>query len=330
MDLSTSYLGFRLSHPVLPGAANPLSKDIGTIKALEDAGAPAIVLYSLFEEQIQYEEERLEHFLEYGAESHQEATSYFPTPHEFKQGAELYPEYIRQVKAAVGIPVIASLNGHTPGGWTSHAKLIEQAGADALELNLYFVQTGFDTTAQAIEDSYVEILRQVRQAVSIPVAVKLSPFFTCFAHFASRLDEAGADGLVLFNRFYQPDINLEALEVEPALALSSPWEMRLPLRWIAILYSHLKADLSATSGVQTGTDALKLVMAGASTVQVVSSLLREGPGLLQRITGEMAQWLETHEYDSLEQARGSMSQKSCPDPAAFERANYMRTLKSYK
>jgi dihydroorotate dehydrogenase (fumarate) len=329
MDLTTKYLGLDLRSPLVP-AASPLSIEIDNLKQMEDAGAGAVVLESLFEEQLRADRVELAERLEQGTESFAEALTYFPEPTEFKLGPETYLEHIAAAKRALKIPVIASLNGSTLGGWTDYARQIQGAGADALELNIYAIPTDPDTTAAEVEDTYVNIVRAVKGQVSIPVAVKLSPFFTNFAHVAKRLDEAGADGLVLFNRFYQPDIDLQNLEVVPNILLSTPMAMRLPLRWIAILYGRVKADLAATSGVHRATDALKMLMAGAAVTTMASALLRHGIKHLATVESEIRQWMEEHEYESVAQMRGSMSQRNCPDPSSFERAQYMKAISSFK
>lgn len=329
MDLTTTYLGLRLPHPVMPGAS-PLADSLDTVRRLEDAGAAAIVLRSLFEEQITREQLGMVHHMEVHDESFAEAISYFPKPDEFVFGSEEYCRQIARIKEAVAVPVIASLNGVTSEGWLSYAAKLQQAGADALELNVYFVATDPAETGAAVEARTVEILRGVKRAVTIPVAVKLSPFYSSLPNLARSLDEAGADGLVLFNRFYQPDIDVEALEATPSLHLSDSSELLLRLRWLAILAGQVRASLAASGGVHTGLDALKAVMAGASAVQVVSRLLQDGPGQLKAIVGAMGEWLASHEYESLEQARGSMSLRTIPDPSAFERGNYMRILRSWR
>jgi len=328
MDLTTNYLGLRLPHPLMPGAS-PLADSIDTVKRLEDAGAAAIVMRSLFEEQITREQNGMVHHMEVHEESFAEALSYFPKPDEFVFGSEEYLDQLRRIKAAVKIPVIASLNGYTNTGWVSYAAKMQQAGADALELNSYFVATDPRQSGAEIEATAVEIVKAVKRAVTIPVAVKISPFFSSVAHMAHKLDEAGADGLVVFNRFYQPDIDVEALEAVPSLHLSDSSELLLRLRWLAILHGQVKAGLAASGGVHTGLDAVKAVMAGASAVQVVSRLLEDGPGQLKVILDGFRRWLEEHEYESLEQARGSMSLRKSPDPAAFERGNYMKVLRSW-
>lgn len=328
MDLSTSYLGFKLKNPVVP-SASPMSRTVGGIKAMEDYGASAVVLYSLFEEQIRHEMQELDHFLSYGAESYPEALSYFPRMEEYYGGPEEYLKHVYNVKRSVSIPVIASLNGSTVGGWTEYAKRIQEAGADALELNIYHIPTDPKISGSYVEQLYLEILQAVKAMVTIPVAVKLSPFFSSMANMAKRLDDGGADGLVLFNRFYQPDINLNSLEVEPSVVLSSSDSVRLPLRWIAILHRTVKADLAATTGIHTGEDVIKLTMAGAKVTMVCSALLRNGAKRIAEILNGVQKWLIDHEYESLTQMRGSMSHKSASNPSALERANYMKALNSY-
>ncbi|MDE3057903.1 MAG: dihydroorotate dehydrogenase-like protein [Bacteroidota bacterium] len=328
MDLSTTYLGFRLKNPVVP-SASPMSRTVDSIRAMEDYGASAVVLYSLFEEQIRHEAKELYHFLSYGAESYAEAMSYFPAKEEYYLGPEEYLEHIQNVKRAVDIPVIASLNGSTVGGWTEYAKNIEEAGADALELNVYYIPTDPNRSGSYVEQLYIEILQAVKAKVTIPVAMKLSPFFSSPVNMAKRLDDHGANGLVLFNRFYQPDIDLETLEVEPSVVLSSPDAIRLPLRWIGILHKNIRADLAASSGIHSGEDVLKMLMVGANIAMMCSALLRFGPKHIRKVLNEMQQWMIAHEYESLEQMRGSMSHRAISDPAAFERANYMKALNSF-
>jgi dihydroorotate dehydrogenase (fumarate) len=328
MNLTTSYLGFKLRTPFVP-SASPLSENLDNIKRMEDAGAAAIVFHSLFEEQLRQDRHELQYYLDQGTESYPEALSYFPEPSQFKVGPEAYVEHIAKAKAAVGIPIMASLNGSTFGGWQTYARQIEQAGADALELNIYSLPTDPDRSAEDIEDGYLAILASVKGQLKIPVAVKLSPFFTNFARFARRLDRHGANALVLFNRFYQPDIELETLEITPNVLLSTPMAMRLPMRWIAILHGRIGANLAATSGIHRATDALKLLMAGADVTMLCSVLLRRGIEHIRVMEREMREWMEEHEYESVEQLKGSMSQKNCPDPSAFERAQYMRALSTY-
>ncbi len=332
MDLTTQYLGLTLRSPLIVGAAAPLTEDIDNIRHMEDAGAGAVVLHSLFEEQIRKEKLELHHHFTYGTDSFAEALNYFPenASDVFHVGVETYLEHIQAAKASVDIPIIASLNGSHQGEWEHTAKLMEQAGADAIELNIYYVPTDINKNGSEVEYEYIQIVRTVRENLNIPVAVKLSPFFSNMANMAKRLVDNGANGLVLFNRFYQPDIDIEELEVIPNLILSSPLDMRLPMRWIAMLYGRLDVDFAATSGIQRGTDAIKMLMAGAKVTAVVATLLRHGIQHIETMETEMVQWLEEHEYLSLEQLRGSMSQINCPDESAFERAQYMRAIQSYQ
>ena len=327
MNLSTNYLGFRLRTPLVP-SASPLSEKIDNIKRMEDAGASAVVLHSLFEEQIRSDHHDLQFYLEQGTESYAESLTYLPSP-EFKTGPEAYLDHVAEAKAAVRSPIIGSLNGTTFGGWMKYAREIEQAGADALELNIYDVPSDADRTADEIESEYLTIIASVRAQLTIPIAVKLSPYFTNFAHFARRVDSHGVNALVLFNRFYQPDIELETLEISPNILLSTPMAMRLPMRWIAMLFGRIGANLAATSGMHRATDALKMLMAGADATMLCSVLLRRGIDHIKVIEREMREWMEEHGYESVEQLKGSMSQKNCPDPTAFERAQYMRALSTY-
>jgi dihydroorotate dehydrogenase (fumarate) len=329
MNLSTNYLGLKLRSPLVP-SASPLGEDAENIKRMEDAGAAAVVLHSLFEEQIVSDRLELDKRLTQGTESFSEALTFFPQLGEYRVGPEEYLDLIAKAKKSVQIPVIASLNGASRGGWVNYAKDMQQAGADALELNIYQIPTDMDMPGAVVEENTIEIVKAVKASLSIPVAVKLSPFFSNFANMAKRLDEAGADGLVLFNRFYQPDIDLDVLDVSPNVLLSTPMAMRLPLRWIAILYSRVKANLAATSGIHRGTDAIKMLMAGADVTMLCSVLLRKGIKHLAVIEEEMVAWLTEHEYESVEQLKGSLSQKSCPDPTSFERAQYMRALSTYR
>ena len=329
MDLTTTYMGLKLKNPLVPGAG-PLTGEVDSIRKLEDAGAAAVVLHSLFQEQLEHDAIELDYHLEHGTESYVEATSYFPQVDEFRLGPEDYLEHIAKTKQAVGIPVIASLNGVSPAGWGDLAKQMEQAGADALELNVYYVAADTDLTSQQVEDRYVDVLKAVKRQVKIPVAMKLSPFFSATAAMVKRLDQAGADGLVMFNRFYQPDFDLEALEVTPALQLSTRFEIRLPLRWIAISRPWLKCSIAASSGVHSAEGVTKYVMAGADAVQLCSVLLEKGPSVLSNILADFKAWGDEHEYESVEQMKGSMSQHSVASPMAFERANYMKALSSYK
>jgi dihydroorotate dehydrogenase (fumarate) len=328
MDLSTTYMGLKLKNPLVP-SAGPFTAEVDSIRKLEDAGAAAIVLHSLFEEQISHEAEEMNHRTKQGTESFAESLTYFPEAGDYRLGPDEYLELIRKAKMTVGIPVIASLNGVTVGGWIDYAQKMQDAGADGLELNVYYVATDPTLHAPDVENRYVQILKAVKSHVKIPVAMKLSPFFSATAAMCKRLDDAGANALVLFNRFYQPDIDLDNLEVVPNLVLSTSHEMRLPLRWIAILHGHVKASLAATTGIATGQDVLKMLMAGADVAQLCSVLLRRGPGELKTILKEMQAWMEEKEYESVRQMKGSMSQKAVADPSAFERANYMKALASY-
>jgi dihydroorotate dehydrogenase (fumarate) len=328
MDLSTTYLGMNLRTPLV-ASASPLSQEIDSIRRLEDAGASAVVLYSLFEEQLRKEALELAHHLDSTKHSYSEALTYFPEPETFKLGPEGYLEHIRQAKAAVKIPVIASLNGTSFGGWTEYSKLMQQAGADAIECNIYYIPTDMNKSAADIEQTYIDILTAVKSAVTIPVSLKLSPYFSNMAYMAKRLDDNGADGLVLFNRFYQPDIDLEELEVRPNVLLSTPQAMRLPMRWVAILFGRIKASMAATSGIHSGEDVLKMLMVGADVAMLCSVLLRSGVGQFRIIETAMREWLEEHQYESVQQLKGSMSQIRVPDHGAFERAQYMRALKTY-
>jgi dihydroorotate dehydrogenase (fumarate) len=329
MDLTTRYMGLNLRTPLVP-SASPLSDELDSIKRMEDAGAAAIVLHSIFEEQVRNEQESVQYHLMYGTDSFPESLSFFPKPSEFVSGPEEYLGEIRRAKDAVRIPIIASLNGAALGGWVDYAKQIQQAGADALELNIYFIPTELDRTAVEIEQTYLDIVRSVKAVVSIPVAVKLSPFFSNMANMAKRLDQTGANALVLFNRFYQPDINLENLEVQTHINLSSAQEMRLPLRWLAILYGRIKADLAATTGIHTTEDVLKMLMVGADVTMLCSVLMSKGLGVIREIETGISQWLAEHDYQSVRQLQGTLSQKYCADPAAFERAQYMRAIMSHK
>lgn len=328
MDLSTTYLGIELAHPLMPGAS-PLVDDLDTVRRLEDAGAAAIVMHSLFEEQIAGEQIAAHAFREHPADSFPEALSYFPDPGGFRLGPEEYLEQLRRIRETVAVPVIGSLNGSTTGGWIEYARLMEQAGAHALELNVYQLATDPEQSGEQLELAIVELVAEVAGRVAVPVAVKLSPYYTGLAHFAHRLARAGASGLVIFNRFYQPDIDAEQLEVVRELRLSDSTELPLRLRWLAILSGRLRASLAVTGGVHTGLDAVKAVMAGADAVQLVSALLSHGPERLATVRGELSGWLEEHGYDSLRQMQGSLSLIRCPDPKAYERANYIHILQSW-
>jgi len=328
MDLTTNYLGLKLRSPLVV-SASPLSEDVTSIKRMEDAGAAAVVLYSLFEEQLRHDRLELNRNLQQGTDSFAEALTYFPEPDEFNLGPEEYLKHIAAAKKATRIPIIASLNGSSAGGWTDYAKQIQQAGADALELNIYYIPTDMNLTGTEVEMTYLDILKAVKANVTIPVAVKLSPFFSNFANMAKRLDQAGANGLVLFNRFYQPDIELETLEIKPNILLSTPMAARVPLRWIALLHGRINASLAATSGIHRASDALKMLMAGADVTMLCSVLLRHGIPQITTIERELTEWLAEHEYESVTQLKGSLSQKKCPEPAAFERAQYMKALTGY-
>ena len=324
MDLSTTYLGLNLKSPLVVGSCAPLTEDLDNLKRMEDSGAGAIVLHSFFEEQLRQERLELHHHLTYGTESFAEALTYFPEPQIFHVGSDEYLSHIRQAKESLNIPIIGSLNGSTLGGWLDYAQQIEQAGADALELNIYYIPTDLDIPGAEVEQNYLDILKAVRSEIKIPLAVKIGPHFSNMANMAKRFAEYGADGLVLFNRFYQPDINLEDLEVYPNVLLSTPHEIRLPMRWIAILYGRVELDFAATSGILHATDVLKILMVGAKITQLVSSLLRHGIGHISVLEANMLRWMEEHEYESVKQMQGSMSQLPCPDPSAFERVNYMK------
>lgn len=326
IDLSTQYLGMKLRTPLVP-SASPLSQEVSSIRRLEDSGAAAVVLYSLFEEQLRQESLELDYHLNEGTESFAESLTFFPQPSEFRLGPDGYLELIRKAKEAVKIPVIGSLNGTTVGGWTRYARDIQQAGADALECNIYYIPTDPNLSSAQVEQTYVEIVHSVKSAVTIPVAVKISPFFSNLAYMAQRLDAAGADGLVLFNRFYQPDVDLEELEIRPNVLLSTPQALRLPLTWVGILHGRVKASLAATSGIHDAQDAIKLIMVGASVTMLCSSLLRNGINHIRTLENGMRDWMEKHEYESVSQMQGSMSQQHSPDPGAFERAQYMRAIK---
>lgn len=329
MDLSTTYMGLNLKHPVV-ASASPLSYTLDGIRQIEEGGASAIVLYSLFEEQIEGESHLLDHYLSYGTESFAEALDYFPDLDHYNIGPEQYLNLIRAAKAEVSVPIIASLNGVSSGGWIEYARRMEEAGADALELNIYYISTDPKMPAADVEELYLSIVRAVRATVKIPIAVKVGPYFSSFANMAVRLVEAGADALVIFNRFYQPDLDLEALEVVPNLVLSRSDEMRLPLRWTAILDGKVKADIAITSGVHTHEDVLKGLMAGATITCMTSEMLHGGSGRVNEIVGDLRAWMDEHEYESVAQMRGSMSQRNVAQPDAFIRANYMKVLQSWQ
>ncbi len=329
IDLKTKYLGLQLKNPIVP-SASPLSRSLDRIKHLEDAGASAVVMYSLFEEEIAHESAELNHYLHYGTESNPEAITYMPSAAEYNLEPDAYVELLRKAKSALAIPVIPSLNGITPGGWIKYAKHFEEAGADAMELNVYYIPTDQKLTSQEVEDRYVDILAAVKESVKIPIAVKLSPYFSSLPNLAARLVKAGASGLVLFNRFYQPDIDLNELEVVPGVILSDSNANRVAMRWIAIFRGRLEADLAATSGIHTAEDVIKMIMAGADITMMCSALLQNGPEHIEKTISGMLSWMEEHEYDSVAQMKGSMSQKSVADPAAFERANYVKALNRFK
>jgi dihydroorotate dehydrogenase (fumarate) len=329
MDLSTTYLGMKLKNPIV-ASASPLSRSMDSMRRLEDAGASAIVMHSLFEEQVTNEAESLDFYKTYGTESYAEALTYFPDTGDYQFAPEEYLEIVAKAANKLEIPVIASLNGITPGGWISYAKKMAEAGASALELNVYYIPTNGTMTGVDVEKRYIEMLTQVRGSVKIPVAVKLSPFFSSIPNMAQRLVNEGADGLVLFNRFYQPDIDLEELDVKPGVGLSDSYANRLPMRWIGILYGKLKASLAATSGIHTAEDVLKLTMVGADVTMMCSALLMHGPEHIGKVLIDVEHWMKEHEYESIEQMKGSLSHKSIAEPSAYERANYMKALNRYK
>ena len=328
VDLSTTYLGLKLKNPIV-ASSSPLTQKPETAEELEAAGVAAVIMHSLFEEQIIHESLKLHNDLIRGTESYAEALTYLPDYGQYSIGPETYLNTLRKMKQTVEIPVIGSLNGVSTGGWIDYAQKIQDAGADALELNIYYLATDPDLTGAELEDTYITLVSDIRKRINIPIAVKLSPFFTALPNFARRLAGAGANGLVLFNRFYQPDFDLEELEVVPNLVLSNSVEMRLPLRWIAILYGRVTVDFAMTGGVHTGNDVLKAAMAGASVTNIASEFLQKGPGRVAEILNEITSWMEEHEYVSIQQMKGSMSQQAVAEPAAFERANYMKVLSSY-
>jgi dihydroorotate dehydrogenase (fumarate) len=329
MNLSTTYLGLKLKNPIV-ASASPLSRSMESMRRLADAGASAIVMHSLFEEQITHDEESLAHYKSYGAESYAEALSYFPDTGDYQFGPEEYLELVAKASGKLEIPIIASLNGITPGGWTSYAKKMAEAGASALELNIYYLPTDGTMAGVEVENRYSEVLKQVRSAVNIPIAMKLSPFFSSIPNTIQRLVREGADGLVLFNRFYQPDIDLDELDVKPGVELSTSYANRLPMRWIGVLYGKVKASLAATSGVHTAEDVLKLTMVGADVTMMCSALLMHGPEYIGKVLHDVEWWMQEHEYESIEQMKGSLSHKSIAEPSAYERANYMKALNRYK
>ncbi len=326
MDFTTNYLGLTLKNPLVV-SASPLSEDLAKIKKMESAGAAAVVMHSLFEEQIEIDSEALDRSLSIGGSA--EAMSYFPDLESYRIGPETYLENLAKAKAAVRIPIIASLNGASAGGWTRYAKKMQEAGADAIELNIYTIPTDPKVTAAELEQTYCDLVRDVKASVQIPVAIKLCPYFSAMVNMASKLDQAGADGLVLFNRFYQPDFDLEALEIVPSLQLSTSYELLLRLHWVAILYGKVRPDLAITGGVHTSYDVLKAMMAGAQVAMMTSAILKRGIDYISTVLGELQTWMEEHEYESIHQMQGSMSQKSVADPKSFLRANYLKVLSSY-
>ena len=329
VDLTTTYLGLKLKNPLVASAAQPISNKVEKVQRLEEAGIAAVVMYSLFEEQIIHESLELDHYLSNATDFSREVSNYYPQTGSFTLAPEAYIEAVNKTKKAVKIPVIGSINGVSTGGWIKYARKIEDAGADALELNLYYLATDPMLSASELEDNYVTLVEDVCKSIKIPIAVKLSPFLTALPNFAKRIADAGTKALVLFNRFYQPDIDLETLEVVPNLVLSNSNDMRLPLRWIAILYGRIQADLALTSGIHTAEDVLKAMMAGASVAMMASELLHNGFGRVPAILADIEKWMVDHEYDSIQQMKGSLSQQSVKEPAAFERANYMKALQSF-
>ncbi len=330
MNLTTTYMGLKLRNPLVMSACQALSEEVDNIKRAEDAGASAVVLYSLFEEQLRADAEELNERTTAGTESFAESLTYFPEPSAYHLGPEGYLKHVQKAKAAVKIPIIASLNGCSLGGWTDFAKKIEQAGADALELNIYWIPADMDLPGTAVEQVYFNILKAVKGAVKIPVSVKLSARFSNIANVVKKLDDAGANGFSLFNRFYQPDIDLDTLEVKPKILLSTPHAMRLPLRWVAILRGRIKASLAGTGGIHSAEDVIKMLMAGADITMLCSALLKHGIPYFHTIETEMVRWMEEHEYESVKQMQGSMSQIECPDPSTFERAQYVRAVTTYR
>lgn len=328
VDLTTEYLGLKLANPLVP-SASPLSRDVDSARRLEDAGASALVMYSLFEEKIDAEAQQMERFFYQQAIGHGEADSFHPVPDNIQTYQEQYLEHLQQLKLALSIPVIASLNGTSLGGWVEYGKQLQQAGADALELNIYHLAANAEESGETVENRYLDILRELKGQVSVPIVMKLSSQFSSPIHFAKRLEAAGADGIALFNRFYQPDIDLETLEVVPKLELSSSAEALLRIRWTALLYGRTKLSLAVTGGFHQTPDMLKALLAGADVVHLCSVLLKHGTGRLTEILTEMEQWLGEHEYESIDQLKGSVSQQHAIDPSAYERANYVQVLDSY-
>ncbi len=329
MDLRTTYMGLELKHPII-ASASPLSENLDNIKRMEDAGAAAVVMFSLFEEQIRHENAAMEHFMNSGTNSFAESLSYFPEMDDYYVGPESYLDLLRRAAEVTDIPIMGSLNGATSDGWADMARMMQEAGARGIELNIYYIPADLEVTGREVEQCYVDVVKSVKSAVSVPVALKLSPFFSSTGHMAKELDQAGADALVLFNRFYQPDFDLDHLEVKPNLSLSSPGEIRLPLLWIAILYGRIKASLGATRGVHSPAEALKYILAGADAVMTTSALLKNGIGFLGELVDGLERMMSEKGYESVEQARGSMSQLNVADPSAYERANYIKVLESYQ
>jgi dihydroorotate dehydrogenase (fumarate) len=329
VNLNTNYLGLTLKNPLV-ASASPLSEKVETVLQLEEGGVSALVMYSLFEEQILHESLELDHYLSRGTYSYAEAPTYLPELSKYKVGPAAYIEHLHKVKQSVSIPVIGSLNGVSSGGWLDYAERIEQAGADALELNIYYLPVDATITTTELEDNYIRLVADIRARIQIPIAVKLSPFFTALPSLAKRLVEAGANGLVLFNRFYQPDFDLDELEVVPNLELSNSRDLRLPLRWIALMYGQVQADFALTSGIHTHLDILKAMMAGANVAMTTSALLRKGPSYAAEMLDKLQVWMEEHEYESILQMRGSLSAKALGQTVQLERANYMKVLGSYK
>jgi dihydroorotate dehydrogenase (fumarate) len=329
VDLSTTYLGLKLKNPLV-ASASPLSEKVETVHQLEEAGIAAVVMYSLFEEQVIHESLELDHYLDYGTESFAEALTYFPNIGRYSIGSDVYIQHLSQVKKTVKIPIIGSLNGVSTGGWIDYARKIEDAGADALELNIYYLPFDPELSSTELEETYIQLVSNVKARIKIPLTVKISPFFTGMANVCRRLVEAGADGLVLFNRFYQPDFDLEELEIVPNLVLSTSQELRMPLRWIALLYGHIQADFALTTGIHTAEDVLKTMMAGANVAMMASELLKHGPGRVAEILAELEHWMTEHEYKSIKQMQGSMSAQAMREPHALRRSNYIKVLNSFK
>ncbi len=329
MDLNTTYMGIKLKHPIV-ASASPLSEDVDNIRRMEDAGASAVVMFSLFEEQLQHESAAMEHLMSYGTNSFAEALSYFPAVDEYHAGPDRYLDILRRASEAVDIPIIGSLNGISDEGWIDYAKNMEQAGARGIELNIYYIPADLSMSGHDVERRYVDIAKHVKASVSIPVAFKLSAYFSSFGHLAKQLDEAGVDALVLFNRFWQPDFDIEQREIVHNLDLSRPGQIRMRLLWIALLYGRVKASLGATTGVYSHIEVIKYLMAGADAVMTTSALLKNGIGFLATLHDQLRHWMEENEYSSVAQMKGSMSQRHVADPTAFERANYIKILESYK